>query len=334
MMSVNKNILILYTRITFLLCSFGVFVFTLSFENLIIYLSLSNFFPLMFIIFLSFKYITNKDPNINILNINEIFKVFIFYSSFLILSKGLGEINSNVDMIFMKNLTNDFFTSLYGFIIKINQITLIPHMLLGTMILPYFASIKDTKKINKNLFELRFIHINAIFVFGILIFPIFFIFDDYMSQFNFDLINIPLVLILNIVLCFLISISFHFQQLLIVERKYFHLFIISLFSLFINLTLNFILIKKFHIYGAITTSIISHFSIYLSYCYLLKYKTNFYINILNDLKKYSNIIIFIVLNIIVALYFQKNFFIVFTISVFLFFIYLSQLLIRKPLSIR
>ena len=103
----------------------------------------------MFIIFLSFKYITNKDPNINILNINEIFKVFIFYSSFLILSKGLGEINSNVDMIFMKNLTNDFFTSLYGFIIKINQITLIPHMLLGTMILPYFASIKDTKKLIK-----------------------------------------------------------------------------------------------------------------------------------------------------------------------------------------
>ena len=52
-------------------------------------------------------------------------------------------------MIFMKNLTNDFFTSLYGFIIKINQITLIPHMLLGTMILPYFASIKDTKKLIK-----------------------------------------------------------------------------------------------------------------------------------------------------------------------------------------
>ena len=71
--------------------------------------------------------------------------LFIFLNSF----QGLGEINSNVDMIFMKNLTNDFFTSLYGFIIKINQITLIPHMLLGTMILPILLLSKILKKLIK-----------------------------------------------------------------------------------------------------------------------------------------------------------------------------------------
>ena len=35
--------------------------------------------------------------------------LFIFLNSF----KGLGEINSNVDMIFMKNLTNDFLQPLW-----------------------------------------------------------------------------------------------------------------------------------------------------------------------------------------------------------------------------
>ena len=334
MMSLNKNILILYTRIIFIAFSFGIFIVTLSFKSLLIYLSLSNFFPLIFIFFLSMKYITNEDSKITILNINEIFKIFIFYSSFLILSKGIGEINSNVDMIFMKNLRNEFFTSLYGLVIKINQITLIPHMLLGSMILPYLSSIKDSKIINKNLFELRFIHINAIFMFGILIFPFFFIFDKYMNQFNFELINIPFVLMLNIVLCFLISISFHFQQLLIVERKYFHLFIISFFSLFINLTLNFILIKNFHIYGAIITSIISHFSIFISYYNLLKYKSKFHISLLKDLKKYLNIIVFLIINIFVSLYFKNYFFIIFSISVSLFLISLFQILVRKPLSIR
>lgn len=333
-MSINKNLLIVYSRLIFLISAFLIFLIDLSFEQIVIYLTISNFLPLIFIFTSSYLILNKENLNISTLSYNEIYKIFIFYSSFLILSKGIGEINSNVDVIFIKNLTNEFLTSLYGLILKINQISLIPHMLLGSMILPYFASIKSRRKKIVNLYELRFIHINSIYIFAVIIIPISCISSNYLSQFKFNLVNFETILMFNLLICFLISLSFHFQQLLIVDRKYFQLFVISLVALLVNLSLNFILIKMFHIYGAMITSILSHLIIYLLYVRLIKSFSDISQILINDLKKYLYIFLLIIMNFIFSIYFNSLFIYLFISSNVLFLIILIYNFFKKPLIIK
>ena len=331
LMNLNKNIFIVYSRIMFLLCCFIIFFIDLSFFQIIIYLTLSNFIPLLFVFIISKRFLKQENIKINNLSTNEIIKVFLFYSSFLILAKGIGEINSNVDMIFMKNLTDNFYTSLYGLIIKINQISLIPHMLLGSMILPYFASMRGTSEINKNFFELRFIHILCIYFFSVIILPIPIFFENKLVQFDFNLINLQTILILNIIICFLISLHFHLQQIIIVNRRYYELFIISLFSLILNIFFNFYLIKKINIYGAMFSSIISHLFIYCSYIFLNYGKQSF---LINDMKKYGFLLIILILNLFASIFSQEIFFLCFIISNLIILIIYIYNFVNKPLIIK
>lgn len=333
-MSLNKNILIVFSRLIFLVCAFFIFFIDFSFKQIVIYLALINLLPLFFIFFMSYLILRKENLKAKILNFDKILKIFLFYSSFLIMAKGIGEINSNVDMIFIKNMTNEFLTSLYGLIIKINQLSLIPHMLLGSMILPYFASLKDENKMKENLFELRYLHIISIYLFAVLLIPVFYFSTSYFKQFSFDLVNFETILMFNLLMCFLISLSFHFQQILIVQRKYFHLFLVSILALMINLSLNFILIKKFHIYGAMITSMCSHLIIYILYLYLIKSLNNFGFVSIKDLNKYFNILFLILFNIFFSIFYEKLFIYIFIISNLLFIMVLIHNFLIKPLKIK
>ena len=328
LMNLNKNIFILYSRIIFLLCCFLIFFLDLSFIQVIIYLSITNFIPLIFIFIISNNFLKKEHSIFKNLTVKEIFGVFIFYSSFLILAKGIGEINSNVDMIFVKNITNEFYTSLYGLVIKINQISLIPHMLLGSMILPYFAGLKNNTTFQENFYELRFIHIFCIYFFSILIVPIIIFSQKYLLQFNFELVNFQIILILNILICFFISLHFHIQQILIIKRKYYELFVISLISLTTNILLNIYLIKIINIYGAMISSISSHLIIYCLYIVINGDVKKF---LLDDLKKYSIFFLLIILNLIFSFFSYNLFIIFFSISNFLVLLLLIYKFFKKPL---
>lgn len=335
-MSLNKNIYIFLLRLFFILLSFIIFFIKFSFFYLFIYLSITNFL----VVILAFIFIKmnlekfNCDLNhMEKFNFNEIIKIFIYYASFLILSKGIGEINSNVDMIFLKNFTNDNYVSLYGLINKFTQITLIPHMLLGTMILPYFAKIFNQKNFLKNFIELRIFHIFCIYFFSVLVISISKYFTDYLGQFDLSLVEIKLIYILNTFIILLISLHFHIQQTLIINRKYFHLFIVSFVGLFINLILNFYLVRLYNIYGAMISSILSHFVIYLLYLYNIK-------NILPikriqflDFKIFFYIPIIIIFSTYFIFFEAAYFYSFFIISNLIIFIILCYKFLKKPLSI-